>query len=57
MRSPRLTGALLLLAGIVGCSVGPNYRRPDVQVPATWSAGLDDGVTTQRPVVENIQRP
>jgi outer membrane protein, multidrug efflux system len=47
MRMPRLTGGLLLLLGIVGCTVGPNYRRPDVQVPATWSEGSDHDVTTQ----------
>jgi outer membrane protein, multidrug efflux system len=47
MRLPRRTGGLLLLLGIVGCTVGPNYRRPDVQVPATWSASANDGVTTQ----------
>jgi outer membrane protein, multidrug efflux system len=45
MRRPHLTGGLLLLMGIVGCTVGPNYRRPDVQVPATWSAGSDADVT------------
>jgi len=46
MRLPRRTGGLLLLLGIVGCTVGPNYRRPDVQVPAMWSAGANHGVTT-----------
>jgi len=33
--------------GIVGCTVGPNYRRPDVQVPPAWSEGSDIDVTTQ----------
>jgi multidrug efflux system outer membrane protein len=47
MRTSHLTGGLLLLMGVVGCTVGPNYRRPDVQVPATWSAGSDADVTTQ----------
>jgi NodT family efflux transporter outer membrane factor (OMF) lipoprotein len=47
MRTPHFAGGLLFLLGIVGCTVGPNYRRPDVQVPATWSAGSDADVTKQ----------
>jgi multidrug efflux system outer membrane protein len=47
MRMRRLTGGLLLLVGIVGCTVGPNYRMPDVHMPATWSEVSHNGVTTQ----------
>ena len=31
-----LAPALLLSAGLVGCTVGPNYRRPDAPVAAHW---------------------
>lgn len=30
--------SLALFAGLSGCTVGPNYRPPQVPVPATWSA-------------------
>ena len=26
-------------AGLCGCTVGPDYRRPDIDVPATWRLG------------------
>ena len=47
MRKRRLAVGLLLLGGIVGCTVGPNYRMPDVGLPATWSEVPQNGVTTQ----------
>jgi outer membrane protein, multidrug efflux system len=34
---------LVLLASIGGCMVGPNYRPPQVAVPAAWSEGPPDG--------------
>ncbi len=30
--------AIILLAGLAGCSVGPNYHRPDAPTPAAWKA-------------------
>ena len=33
----RLVRAAALLAGLGGCAVGPDYRRPDVTVPAAWT--------------------
>jgi len=39
-----LLGALLVLGG---CEVGPDYKRPEVALAATWSASGDPNVTTQ----------
>ena len=40
---------LLLLLG--GCAVGPDFRRPEVAVNATWEEEDDDpAIDTQRPV-------
>jgi outer membrane protein, multidrug efflux system len=47
MSGPRLGVGVLLLVGIVGCAVGPDYRPPDMHVPATWSEASQPGVTTQ----------
>jgi multidrug efflux system outer membrane protein len=32
----QLCGSLLLVAGVSGCMVGPNYRPPSVPVPDAW---------------------
>jgi outer membrane protein, multidrug efflux system len=32
----RITALLLLLAGLAACTVGPDYRRPDVETPSDW---------------------
>jgi outer membrane protein TolC len=32
-----VSAGLVLLAGLSGCAVGPNYHPPRVPVPATWS--------------------
>jgi multidrug efflux system outer membrane protein len=35
--APRwLAAVLLVVGGLGGCTVGPNYKRPDVVVPAAW---------------------
>jgi multidrug efflux system outer membrane protein len=47
MRMPYLGAGLLLLLGIVGCAVGPNYQMPEMRVPAKWSEAPQPGVTTQ----------
>ena len=33
-----IAGAAMLLSGLAGCSVGPNYHRPDAPTPAAWKA-------------------
>jgi multidrug efflux system outer membrane protein len=30
-----------------GCSVGPNYKKPEVSIPAGWSERLENGVSTR----------
>jgi outer membrane protein, multidrug efflux system len=39
------TGALIFLAA--GCSVGPNYEKPDLSVPAAWTEAQQKGVDTR----------
>lgn len=34
--APRLAGALFLAALLGGCAVGPDYRAPGFQLPASW---------------------
>jgi len=34
-------GLLLAVSGLVGCAVGPNYKRPTVDVPATYRGATD----------------
>jgi outer membrane protein, multidrug efflux system len=37
MRSlPRSLGALLVATLVAGCAVGPDYQRPDVELPPAW---------------------
>ena len=40
-------GTLLLSGSFLGCAVGPNYKRPSVDVPVTYR----DAVTETKPVV------
>jgi hypothetical protein len=47
MRMPYRGAGLLLLLGLAGCAVGPNYQMPDMRVPARWSEAPPQGVTTQ----------
>jgi NodT family efflux transporter outer membrane factor (OMF) lipoprotein len=44
--------ALSIAALCGGCTVGPNYRRPDTQVPKAWSAASAPGASSveSRPV-------
>jgi NodT family efflux transporter outer membrane factor (OMF) lipoprotein len=39
------TSGLLLVAS--GCAVGPNYKKPDVHVPAAWHEAHSDGVNSR----------
>ena len=41
-RSYLSLGLLLAQCGLVGCAVGPNYKRPTIDVPATYR-GTTDG--------------
>lgn len=40
-----VTAGLLLVA--VGCTVGPNYQRPDLSIPPTWKEARESGVDTR----------
>jgi multidrug efflux system outer membrane protein len=45
-----VTGVIVLaMLLIAGCAVGPNYVRPEVPVPAQWSAELQDGLEARSP--------
>src|SRR6202051_924735 len=35
-RASVAVGSFSLVAGLAGCTVGPNYHRPTAPVPATW---------------------
>jgi len=35
-------GLLLAMAGLIGCAVGPNYKRPTVNVPVTYRGATAD---------------
>jgi multidrug efflux system outer membrane protein len=37
-----LVGFLLSLSGLVGCTVGPNYKRPSVDVPSGYRGAAPD---------------
>ena len=48
-----IAGSILL----AGCSVGPNYEKPDLPVPADWKEAQQKGVdarSTSCPVVERV---
>lgn len=48
MNAGRLWISLAVLVGLAGCVVGPDYRKPELATPATWSAPLPhDGSTSQ----------
>lgn len=40
-----VTAGFLLLAG--GCTVGPDYQRPDLPVPAGWKEAQQSGIDTK----------
>jgi multidrug efflux system outer membrane protein len=52
-RSPyfRSLGLLLAMSGLMGCAVGPNYKRPTVDVPVTYRGATADssGSTDAQP--------
>src|SRR5574341_2597426 len=46
MKTARVFLWPLLVATVVGCTVGKDYRRPQVKVPATWSEAEQKVATT-----------
>jgi len=47
-RAAALRAAVAVLALLMaGCTVGPDYRRPDTPVPAMWSEARYDGIDTR----------
>ena len=40
---------MLLLLPLIGCTVGPNYKRPQVSVPQQWTVAPARGTTTNPP--------
>ncbi|MGE0222599.1 MAG: efflux transporter outer membrane subunit [Acetobacteraceae bacterium] len=40
-RRARLLAALAALSGVAGCSLGPDWSRPDVEVPAAFRASTE----------------
>ncbi|MCZ7450841.1 efflux transporter outer membrane subunit [Agrobacterium rhizogenes] len=46
-RIATLTPTVALMTLLAGCMVGPDYERPNLYVPATWSTA--DGKTASRP--------
>jgi outer membrane protein, multidrug efflux system len=57
----RVIMILLLLATLLGCAVGPNYRRPDMAVPQQWAhadrPGLSAGVVAILQWWQTLQDP
>ena len=49
LRLSLLAGSALFTASFWGCKVGPDYRRPDVDVPAEWAGPTTPGAGTTRP--------
>ncbi|HEX9788878.1 MAG TPA: efflux transporter outer membrane subunit [Candidatus Binatia bacterium] len=41
-------GVTVLALLTAGCTVGPDFRRPDTPVPATWSEARYEGIDTRR---------
>jgi len=57
--------AALVAASLGGCTVGPDYRRPDIDVPAAWRLGPTEAATISNiawwdqfadPVLSNLVR-
>src|SRR5919106_2629350 len=45
--SARLCAVISLLLLCAGCSVGPNYRRPDLAAPTDWREAQQSGIKPQ----------
>ncbi len=53
--------SLLLVAGLTGCSVGPRYVPPEIEVPCTWHSevpeGMNEEISDNNIWWENLQDP
>ena len=49
LASARKSALVLLFGALSACTVGPDYRRPDIDVPATWRVG-----STEAAQISNI---
>ena len=45
-------GLLLAVTGLIGCAVGPNYKRPAVDVPGTYRGASADSQASANPPSE-----
>ena len=41
-------GALALIGLAAGCTVGPNYKRPDLPAPSAWNEAQQSGIDATR---------
>jgi multidrug efflux system outer membrane protein len=54
-RSYLLFALVLTLAGFTGCAVGPNYKRPAMNVPGTYRGSTD--AASVNPDAKQLERP
>jgi NodT family efflux transporter outer membrane factor (OMF) lipoprotein len=45
--SYRTFGAVVLVCALAGCTVGPDYARPQTQAPQSWAEPLEGGLTVE----------
>jgi NodT family efflux transporter outer membrane factor (OMF) lipoprotein len=48
-------GYLLLLCGLAGCTVGPDYRKPEPTVPNRWQAGKESAAGLKAITPESLK--
>ena len=44
---------LCVLAGLAGCLIGPDYRKPETVLPEGWNAARDPAASALKPVTED----
>jgi outer membrane protein TolC len=44
MQHTRLILSLTLIAGLTGCTVGPDYEQPELSMPDIWQAKAAQGI-------------
>lgn len=49
MKTKKTSFLLLGILGATGCTVGPDYHRPETRAPAKWSEPMAGGETASRP--------
>jgi NodT family efflux transporter outer membrane factor (OMF) lipoprotein len=52
-----VTPFIAMLLPVAGCTVGPNYRPPKVEVPAQWLLPPEGAAATTQPSLTTTQRP